>query len=294
MPVREDPDWDAVLHLFSNQWFRRVWCIQEVVLAKKPVVLSGNSSVEWETFVNAGRWVKNNSFIRTTSREHRRTLEHLDVLQKMRDTRKNTHWLERHSLLQLVFLTRGFEATDPRDKLFALVGLASDVMSSDWEVTPDYDLSLTEVYRRFAPWHLTRNRQVEIFSLGTNRDLPSSEELEALPSWVPDLRRPDMAAPLPKLDYLSPNYIDIRYDILKGFRARAHHLKNAINVGRSDELYNNSRPLLKPTVTFFASWCSRHYDDVKNRFSDEEANVAVRIWRWKFLIREHEKLHRAF
>ncbi|KAH6972338.1 heterokaryon incompatibility protein-domain-containing protein [Ilyonectria sp. MPI-CAGE-AT-0026] len=234
MPVREDPDWDTVLHLFSNQWFRRVWCIQEVVLAKKPVVLSGNSSVEWETFVNAGRWVRNNSFLRTTSREHTKTLEHLDVLQKMRDTRKNTHWLERHSLLQLVFLTRGFEATDPRDKLFALVGLASDVMSSDWEVTPDYDLSLSEVYRRFALWHLTRNRQVEVFSLGTNRDLPSSEELETLPSWVPDLTRPDMAAPLPKLDYLSPNYIDIRYDILKEFRARAHHLKNAIKVYHAD------------------------------------------------------------
>ncbi|KAH7131086.1 heterokaryon incompatibility protein-domain-containing protein [Dactylonectria macrodidyma] len=227
-------NWDPVLHVFSNQWFHRVWCIQELVLSKTPVLVSGNSTVSWEDFVMAGRWVRKQLSLSDNSGRYARTLEHLDVLQTMRDTRKKTHWRERHTLLQLLFLTRGFQATDPRDKIFALVGLAGDVMSSDWEVTPNYDLSLPEVYRRFALWHLTRKQQIEIFSFGVDKDLQPTKDLEDLPSWVPDLTRPDLAAPLPKLEYLSVNYIDIRYDIMKEFNLRRGHFKAGTKVYHAD------------------------------------------------------------
>ncbi|KAH7123242.1 hypothetical protein B0J13DRAFT_647398 [Dactylonectria estremocensis] len=227
-------NWGSVLHVFSNQWFHRVWCIQELVLAKRPVLVSGSSTVSWANFVEAGRWVHKQLSLSEEGLQYARTLEHLDVLQTMRETRKKTHWRERHTLLQLLFLTRGFQATDPRDKLFALVGLAGDVMSSDWEVTPDYDISLPEVYRRFALWHLTRKQQIEIFSFGINKDSQLTEDLKGLPSWVPDLTRPDLAAPLPKLEYLSVNYIDIRYDIFKEFSIRKKHFHAGTKVYHAD------------------------------------------------------------
>lgn len=144
---------------------------------------------------------------------------------------------KRHSLLELMFLTRGFQATDPRDKLFALIGLAGDVLSSDWEVMPNYDLSVAEVYRRFALWHLTRKRHFEIFSFGRNQDLPLSPQLESLPSWVPDLTRPDFTAPLPKLEYLSTNYIDLRYEVLKEFELRKKYFHEGIKSYHADLKY---------------------------------------------------------
>ncbi|GFP58807.1 hypothetical protein TASIC1_0011017400 [Trichoderma asperellum] len=127
--------------------------------------------------------------------------------------------------------------TDPRDKLFALIGLAGDVLSSDWEVTPNYNLSVDEAYRRFALWHLTRKRQFEVFSFGRNHDLPLSSQLESLPSWVPDLTRSDFTAPLPKLEYLSTNYIDMRYDVLKEFELRKKYFHEGIKIYHADLKY---------------------------------------------------------
>ena len=87
------------------------------------------------------------------------------------------------NLLELTFLTRRFQASDPRYKLFAFIGPANDVRSSDWRIVPNYDLPTAEVYHRFAlgtsPAHKFRD-----LSLGINRDISPNTNLEMLPSWV--------------------------------------------------------------------------------------------------------------
>ncbi|KAL7919896.1 heterokaryon incompatibility domain-containing protein [Trichoderma austrokoningii] len=231
-------DWSLLIPVVQSPWFTRVWCIQELVLASNPMIVTRDSMISWDKFARAVLELRRqfNTYRMKTSHQGNESIENFYFLHDMREKHKMRR-KKRHSLLELLFLTRGFQATDPRDKLFALIGLAGDVLSSDWEVTPNYDLSVAEVYRRFALWHLTRKRQFEVFSFGCNQDLPLSPQLESLPSWVPDLTRPDFTAPLPKLEYLSTNYIDLRYEVLKEFELRKKYFHEGIKIYHADLKY---------------------------------------------------------
>ncbi|KAL7941125.1 heterokaryon incompatibility domain-containing protein [Trichoderma barbatum] len=231
-------DWASLVPAVQSPWFTRVWCIQELILASNPLIVTRDSMIPWDKFAKAVLELRAqfDAYRMEAQHQNNQSIENFYFLHDMRQRHKNRR-RQKHSLLELLVLTRGFQATDPRDKLFALVGLAGDVLSSHWEVTPNYDLSVAEVYHRFALWHLTRKRQFAIFSFGRNHHLPPSPELESLPSWVPDLTRPDFAAPLPKLEYLSVNYIDLRYDVLKEFELRKKYFREAIKVYHADLKY---------------------------------------------------------
>lgn len=231
-------DWSSLIPVVQSPWFTRVWCIQELVLASNPMIVTRESMISWDEFARAVLELRRQfiTYRMKTRHQSNESIENFYFLHDMRERHKMRR-KKRHSLLELLFLTRGFQATDPRDKLFALIGLAGDVLSSDWEVTPNYELPVAEVYRRFALWHLTRKRQFEVFSFGRNQDFPMSPQLEFLPSWVPDLTRPDFTAPLPKLEYLSTNYIDLRYDVLKEFELRKKYFREGIKIYHADLKY---------------------------------------------------------
>jgi hypothetical protein len=221
-------------HILNATWFRRVWCIQELANARKTVVQSGSSQVSWDRFIAKIHTAKRNALFRHDLEDgHMLALGnilYLDKVRKLYQAGLNTArdewkvWKPEGelSLLTLLCLTKHFDATDKRDKLFALVGLASDARSSDWEIMPDYRLSVEEVYHRFALWHTTRKRQLGVLSFGADRNSVSKEPgLQRLPSWVPDLTRPDNTTQLPKLDYLSDNYVDLSWDLWKEAQDRA-------------------------------------------------------------------------
>lgn len=231
-------DWSSLIPAIQSPWFTRVWCIQELILASNPMIVTRDSVISWDEFGKAALALRRqfNAYRMETQHQSNESIENFYFLHDMRE-RHRMRRKKRHSLLELMFLTRGFQATDPRDKLFALIGLAGDVLSSDWEVMPNYDLSVAEVYRRFALWHLTRKRHFEVFSFGRNQDLLLSPQLESLPSWVPDLTRPDFTAPLPKLEYLSTNYIDLRYEVLKEFELRKKYFHEGIKSYHADLKY---------------------------------------------------------
>lgn len=231
-------DWSSLIPVIQSPWFTRVWCIQELILASNPMIVTRDSIISWDEFSKAALALRRQfeTYRMKTQHKSNESTENFYFLHDMREKHKMRR-KKRNSLLELMFLTRGFQATDPRDKLFALIGLAGDVLSSDWEVTPNYDLSVAEVYRRFALWHLTRNRQFEVFSFGRNQDIALSPQLESLPSWVPDLTRPDFTAPLPKLEYLSTNYIDLRYEVLKEFELRKKYFHEGIKIYHADLKY---------------------------------------------------------
>jgi hypothetical protein len=89
----------------------------------------------------------------------------------------------RADLLFLLRMTREMEATDPRDKLYALLGV-DDVR--DIPVHPNYQHSVLQVYTDFTVDYIKTRADLEILAeagIGIpKRDLQ-------LPSWVPDLRR---------------------------------------------------------------------------------------------------------
>lgn len=87
-------------------------------------------------------------------------------------TRKNLR--EGHSLIQLLQLFRGLEATEDRDQLFAFWGLARGNLP-----IPDYECSTRSVLVRIARWLIENSKDLFLLSMGLGT-------YPQLPSWVPN------------------------------------------------------------------------------------------------------------
>lgn len=92
-------------------------------------------------------------------------------------------------LLQLLFMHRGAGATDPRDHVYALLGLAED--GEEFEV--DYTKSVAQVFCDTARRILSSSQQLMLLNLLGN--VRSSSD-PTLPSWVPDWRSDMQFLPL--------------------------------------------------------------------------------------------------
>jgi hypothetical protein len=77
-----------------------------------------------------------------------------------------------------VLFTLRFQATNPRDKIFALYNICNT------HITPDYHNSTRQVYSEFAKQYITRAPNLKILKLAGVEYLGSNEN--NLPSWVPD------------------------------------------------------------------------------------------------------------
>ncbi|KAI1075934.1 heterokaryon incompatibility protein-domain-containing protein [Whalleya microplaca] len=157
----------ALRDLFSRSYFRRVWVLQEVALAAhKATLICGDKSISWTHFCkNIGN--------HPIHPESPPTI-HMDY----RTYTDPSQWLD------LLDLAANCEATDPRDKVYGLLGLI-DKASSDFLVA-DYSLTVEQVYNQVAlklasmyGWNAVLRRA------GTKNNYFSN-----LPSWVPDWRTP--------------------------------------------------------------------------------------------------------
>ncbi|KAG4427692.1 hypothetical protein IFR05_016824 [Cadophora sp. M221] len=86
-------------------------------------------------------------------------------------------------LIHLLSLFDKSEATDPRDRIFSLLGLASD--GTDEEYRPDYNESIASVSRRFSLGFIQKGHGIRVLLLAG-----FSSEVSAYPSWAPDWTRP--------------------------------------------------------------------------------------------------------
>ncbi|KAL5317854.1 hypothetical protein ACEPPN_014954 [Leptodophora sp. 'Broadleaf-Isolate-01'] len=86
-------------------------------------------------------------------------------------------------LIHLLSLFDRSEATDPRDRIFSLLGLASD--GTDEEFRPDYNESIETVSRRFSLGFIQKGYGMRVLLLaGLSNEVPN------YPSWVPDWTKP--------------------------------------------------------------------------------------------------------
>lgn len=91
----------------------------------------------------------------------------------------------RPSLLDLLVMFSASEATDPRDRLFALLGLAKD--GDDENFRPDYNEPVESVVQRFALAFVQKGEGMKALYLAGLSSKPSP-----LPSWVPDWTIPGL------------------------------------------------------------------------------------------------------
>ncbi|KAI1744771.1 heterokaryon incompatibility protein-domain-containing protein [Xylaria scruposa] len=155
---------DAISDLFRRKYFSRIWIIQEIVSAPLVKVNCGARSVDLRLLVASTP-----------------ILSTLKWMQGFRDGiaagRPTSAYNGPKGLLQLLRDTVDSKCSDPRDKIFALLGL---VRGLDPEgITADYDLTYVQVYTGLAAYFIRNCGLTELVILPTQKDLN-------LPSWVPN------------------------------------------------------------------------------------------------------------
>ncbi|KAI8948217.1 heterokaryon incompatibility protein-domain-containing protein [Xylaria longipes] len=190
--------------LVSLAWFSRRWVIQEIVLNPNVTFFCGTISVPWLRIALLLNFVpKENSSP---------PILHLHALREMWDKHNrmslpNPH--ESESETGIVYLLSSFSDTDcadARDRIYALAGLASDVVFDDYKgrrkegrilVRIDYTRSVQQVYHEFAMevtecWSDDSKKRL---LLETSRRSNGSYKGDWL-SWVPDWRLPTLRSGL--------------------------------------------------------------------------------------------------
>lgn len=123
--------WAAVAQLLSRPWFNRCWTVQEVALASDAVVVCGAHAVRWDELCQLSQWVvDNNGILFRVMEKHLPAASRMAYLEApFRNppsiaAARALQCAEKDPVIlqQLLLRFRHFQSTDPRDKIFALLG----------------------------------------------------------------------------------------------------------------------------------------------------------------------------
>ncbi|KAK5658004.1 hypothetical protein OQA88_2558 [Cercophora sp. LCS_1] len=151
---------NGLAELLQRPWFRRVWVVQEAFSAKRAAVLCGWNQAPSEVFVMLP------TLMDVSVSDHVQPV--LDVMPGY--FRQSSWRSEETDLRTLLGKFRYSHATDPRDNIYALLGIASDIGSRGGrQLEPDYAL----------PEDMAVQSAVSYLVFGLNTEPP----LCSLPLW---------------------------------------------------------------------------------------------------------------
>lgn len=157
-----DRDLPALRALFDRPYWRRIWVIQEVLLAREALVVLGGSSVPLASILR-GRMARRTD---TTS-----------LFPSWTSIAGHSAMGDVDSFSELLVRTVRCQASDGRDKVFALLSLVQGAHLEG--LVADYTKSPQEIYTGIAAYFLIRHGQANILKWASL----SKGELSWVPTW---------------------------------------------------------------------------------------------------------------
>jgi len=143
--------------LYENRWFSRSWTFQEAVCNPDTGILTSYVGITLEVLISFTQLLMKNDTIKLLiplSHESYRATRQLMILSQHNTSNPG------QSLLQLAHSTRDRSATDLRDRLYSLIGIAA---SNDQQAfTPNHGHSTTRVYAEFASSVIQESNRLHI------------------------------------------------------------------------------------------------------------------------------------
>lgn len=158
----------ALKGLFAKRWVSRVWVIQEVALADRVMMITGDVVFH----------LSDDLLNRIRARARLYNLHTPGPLAWNPHVNAATR-----DLLSLLHISRNCLSTDPRDKVYGLLGLVGERVQSLIKV--DYTQSVEEVLTRTAEAIIVCREDLDILAYASVSQGPKHED-GSLPTWVPD------------------------------------------------------------------------------------------------------------
>ena len=176
--------WEALDQLLARPWWSRTWVVQEVWHSSDCILQCGNSTLKWKTFEKAmdyqESWDDMGYLVQQTKR-----WEHWSSLKKRYGLaiHLSKKRLLGAKLSDILWNTWDREASDPRDKVFAILSLVDEGAHASIP-RPDYALTMQQCFIDVAKHIIQHDKKLDLL-LAAN----GIEKRGGLPSWVPDWRR---------------------------------------------------------------------------------------------------------
>jgi hypothetical protein len=168
--------WTALESFMWRSWFTRIWVLQEVGVASSFTIICGKETVKWDHLKGIANFLR----IRVNERLSlcpAMSMADLDVW--IRDIKNG---LPGH-LWKTLSRGRLRDAAEPKDKVYALLGIIQRNRPSRHNMRVNYKLSTGEIYTEFT--RLVLEVRLKGLLFVESRILGGDFELN-LPSWVPN------------------------------------------------------------------------------------------------------------
>ncbi|RYP86181.1 hypothetical protein DL769_000793 [Monosporascus sp. CRB-8-3] len=140
--------------ILERNYFRRIWIVQEAALGRRICLQIGHISISWHAGDEASRFLRRIKLLEISPLWQTSGLRDIDfkpltelLEQSVAFRAKQTKKSNSPTWLDIVHSMRNMQSTDPRDKIYGLMGLASPAEVAGF--VPNYNLSWEETYRRF-------------------------------------------------------------------------------------------------------------------------------------------------
>ncbi|EPE24757.1 hypothetical protein GLAREA_08610 [Glarea lozoyensis ATCC 20868] len=172
----KNAEWLAVRDLFEREWFTRLWVYQEIRLSKQATLLVGSLQLDWQKFTSAVWWILGYPAYQNSG------LQIFDS--KLMDAICGivAGYHPTQSVEDILEQTRHRRCCDPRDRVYAILGVIQVTTHQRFSIIPDYTKSVEEVYLEFARDFVLNGNGLTLL-----RFVSSSKATGKLPTWVPDL-----------------------------------------------------------------------------------------------------------
>lgn len=193
-PLVNDPRWGSWGVLLDRPWFSRGWVVQEAALGPDARIIWAGVEIPWLSLLQVYTWLAYRASPKMRLTQQVKFLSPLHML-KFKIERSDVDkafWPQdavsrvgTFPALELLDYARELTITDPRDRIYAFVGLSTkdDIMQT---IRPDYNAQFLDVYRNFATTYLEQTSDLDLLLYV---EKPFSEQAFSpqtkLPSWVP-------------------------------------------------------------------------------------------------------------
>ncbi|PMD47111.1 HET-domain-containing protein, partial [Hyaloscypha variabilis F] len=225
------PKGPTLKEVLQRKYFSRVWVVQELIISRQALIRIGNVEfvIDQQTSKNIESSLQGLNWANIVAQWAQHIAQGCIP-------RKST------SLLDMIFLTWNSQASDPRDKVFGILGLLENLTPI---VRPDYSISSQHVLIGIAAHCLINLRDIRILSMA-----PGIRNCGSLPSWVPNPISSELLARRPRLERNTTEQFTLKWQKEAIQKLRDQELSDsALNiVGDTSRLEGRYRHVFWPLV----------------------------------------------
>jgi hypothetical protein len=153
--------------LFESPWFRRTWVVQEIFNARDVLIYCGEDTLTWPMLLRANQCIRLSDLKMNSSYKALLPPIYQDIFTSRVSVNTTVGSSTELGILEILVKGLDLDATDPRDKIFAMLQFGKETGTLDslpTDLIPNYRKPAPEVFSDFTRWWIMQHQSLRILS----------------------------------------------------------------------------------------------------------------------------------